>query len=1183
MIEGPATPGFTGRTDAGARGVTGVALCAVLVFAALALFSAPVFAADLPPHVTPDEGPDPCAMCHRSHSAPGVVARSQLGTWETTSSALVLADPSTDSGDAALCLTCHGIDALGSGTEVQSAFAGASSHSMLPDDSLYEGVPPKQCSSCHDSHGAERRGDGTPYPGLLRASTEDGDLHYSGEAYCATCHFEAREAQDNRFDGLTVYEQTAHARMAGPAFGTEITCSNCHASHGSDIAPLIRSEITTPAAPATSVVTANDRTLCYACHAEAQATWLGGDVYDDETTQTVHGASDVALPFLAEYALRDLEPSEETTRLAGECQSCHNPMGSDDGTGDPVAKLAESEGRELCYSCHNADNAAEITDMASWGVRPENILDEPELVVAWDPENLPGAYGGLHVHTRAFGDDEAPYDLEGPRRYRVANGMDGRTGAMAYGDIDASGATALVVADPAAPVVRVFRSDPLAGLAYDSHPIAEPAAFIEIGEFIADGSGRPELAVVSVETAGASYARIYRYEGSGLTLVAGPTFVGDNASGLASGSLTGGAVADLVVTALTSNPLGPGELRTLSAAGGTLVSSGPYTTLRGPRGPSIGNVWLASSETTEIVVANSGETIDALSVFSAAGAPLGSYEATITPGGAVAWDTAIGDVLPGVGTVEVAVALRSETSASGVSVFRTEPANGLVNHATYATGNRFATSSLEIGDVDGDGAEQLVVGNAGVLSRTVGDSVSPSVQAFSADGAGTSMSVTLTRWGGGAELAGGSPAVAVVDLGPVGRSRHPASAVEGAHVSTETAGFERHAECVDCHNVHAATADEPTFGSAPAVYGAIRGTWGVDAYVAPYASVEPVEHEHQMCLKCHAGPSWGDSPRDIAAELDPGNAGFHAVITPSTVAQNRPDTFVDSWSVDSQMYCVDCHGNAGPGPKGPHVSSQAPLLERPLVGARPSSPGLLCYSCHKQTVYDDGTDDSPTVVAGSLFYDAVTSDTGTLLHKKHVYDHGLSCEACHVSHGGNEHLIRDDVDWIHHPGNGGACFTECHDYSTAHAYSRIPEYEDASALEVQFSNGFTGNLASIQTQDGSLLTVRELNGSPPVSRVQVDFHPVYFPIAGLPTSLEIYGYYAGGNQNHLVQVEAYNWTTNAWDVLGTLPKATTPGQYTYPLISDNYLSGDRIRVRIDHKNNGDQNHYLYLDRVWLRH
>lgn len=1005
MIESRVAPGGSGRSDEGARGrLTRVALCAVFFFVVLAL-PAIAPAADVAPHLTTEEGPDACAMCHRAHTAPGVVARSQFGSWETTSSALILAQPS-NAGDAALCLTCHGIDALGSGIEVQSDFAGASAHSLLPDDSRYEEVPEKQCSSCHDAHGAEKRGDGTPYPGLLRAFTEEGEAFYAAEEYCATCHYDSRDAEDNRFDGLEIYEQTAHFGLPGPVSGTEVTCSNCHASHGSDIAPLILGEILPPAAPETATVDpGSPRTLCYACHAEERATWLGAVVYDDDTTPTVHGASSIVLSVTAEYA------SQDTTRLAGECQSCHNPMGSDDGEGKPIAKLAGLEGRELCYSCHNVDNAPDITDMASFAVRPEAIADEPELVVAWDPVILPAAYGGLHVHTRTFGDNAAPYGLEGPRRYRVANGTGGRTGAVAYGDIDGLGDTELVVADPGTPVLRVFRSDPLAGLSYVSHSIEETAAFIEIGEFIEDSTGLPEVAAVSVEVGGTSYLRLYRYNGSGFTRVAGPTAVGDYASGLASGYLTGGPVADLVVTALTANPPGPGELRILNAAGGTLnLVGGPHETRSGPRGPSIGNVWLASSESTEVVVANSGETVDTLSVFDAGGVELASYEATISPDGAVAWDTAIGDILPGTGTIEVAVALRSETTTSGVSVFRTVAGNGLVAHGVFQTGQGYATSSLEIGDIDGDGRIQLLAGNAGVLSHTPGESVAPSVQIFRANEAGDSMSIAATRWAGGAELAGGTPAVAVVDLGPVGRSRHPASAVKGAHVSTETAGFERHAECVDCHNVHALTQEPRVTASAPAAYGVITGAWGLDLEAVETTLAAPAEYEYQVCFKCHAGPTWGGSPRDIAAEFD--STSSHAVT-----------------SVDADVYCVDCHGNAGPGPSGPHVSPASPLLSSPFIGVRPAKAEMLCYECHAKSLYYDGTD--PVEETGFRHGD-------TNLHVVHVSaseGHGLGCESCHVSHGGeNTFLIRDGLGWLD-TATGGQCSTECH-LEGAYAYSQ---------------------------------------------------------------------------------------------------------------------------------------------------
>ncbi|MFU8891859.1 MAG: cytochrome c3 family protein, partial [Anaerosomatales bacterium] len=554
MIEGREAPGEFRRSDEGARGrLIRVALGAVLLVTMLVV-PVTALAADLPPHVTTEEGPDACAMCHRAHTAPGVVARSQSGSWDTTGSALVIADPLSNAGDAALCLTCHGIEGFGSQIVVQDDFLRDSAHTLLPDASRYEEVPEKQCSSCHDAHGSEKGEDGTPNPGLLRALTELGEPFYAGEEYCATCHYDARDAYDNRFDGLSIYEQTAHFGLPDPASGTQITCSNCHASHGSDVAPLIAAEIVppvvAPAVPETATITANDRTLCYACHAEAQATWLGADLYDDEATETVHGSSDIALPVTAEYA------SEETTRLAGECQSCHNPMGSDNGDGEPIAKLAELEGRALCYSCHNADNAGDITDMASFGVFPEDIDGEPELVVAWDPANLPAAYGGLHVYTRAFGDDAAPYDLEGPRRYRPTTGSSApRTGAIAYGDIDGSDETALLVADPGTPVLRVFRQSPLAGLAEDGGPysIAATATALAVGDFAVNGDGGlPELAALSVEAGGESFVRLYRWKANGLSGSFDPVAsypVGWDATGLADGNLGPGKENALVVTA----------------------------------------------------------------------------------------------------------------------------------------------------------------------------------------------------------------------------------------------------------------------------------------------------------------------------------------------------------------------------------------------------------------------------------------------------------------------------------------------------------------------------------------------------------------------------------------------------------------------------------------------------------
>ncbi len=1147
MVKGRVTSGVFGRPDEGSRGsIMRIAVCAIL-FVVLAALPAGAFADVEAPHVTTEEGPDACAMCHRAHTAPGVVARSQFGSWETTGSALILAQPS-NTGDAALCLTCHGIDALGSGTNVQSDFAKLSTHSLLPHESRYEDVPDKQCSSCHDAHGSAKRDDGTPYPGLLRAFEETGTAFYSGEEYCTTCHYDARDDEGNRFDGLGIYEQTAHAALPGPALGTGITCSNCHDSHGSEIAPLILETILPPAAPATSTVEANDRSLCYACHADAQVTWLGADTYDDETTQTAHGSSTIELSVMAEYA------SDETTRLAGECQSCHNPMGSDDGEGEAIAKLAELEGRELCYSCHNdAEGNEDITDMASFGVYPEDIEDDPVLVVAWDPAILPAAYGGLHVHTREFG-GEVPFGLEGPRRYRPDNGLTApRTGSIAYGDIDGLGDTELLVADPAAEVLRVYRSDLLAGLSYVTHSIETTAAFVEAGDFLIDPTNRPEVAVLSVEAGGESFVRVYRWQPNGsngtLERVGDPVPVGYDATGLASGNLgLGSPATDLVVTARSEEATDTiFVLWQADASDNTLQVDSFVAAAEGVRGPSIGPV---RDGAPGIVVANAEESTQSISVYSPTGASHAEYP-VYGVAGAAAWDTIVGGFSSG-GATGVAVAVRNETGNSAVSVFPVT-ASGLGTRTDVVTGERFASSALAVGDVDGDGVEQIVVGNAGLLARAEGESVSPSVQVLTIDGTG--FAAGSPRWAGGTELAGGAPAVAVAELGPVGRSRHPASAIDKAHVSTETADFERHAECVDCHNVHAATGDARDSANAPAVYGAIRGTWGLD--VEADELLEPAEREYEMCFKCHAGPGWGGSARDISAEFD--SASSHPVT-----------------GATAEVYCVDCHNNAGDGPQGPHVSPQAPLLGRAYIGALPSATGMLCYECHDRGVYYTGE-------AGSEFYDATT---GVQLHEKHINDHGLGCETCHTSHGSsNEYLIRTDVDWVDSP-SGGACFTLCHLGSTANAYSRAVGTLSAAAITTNHSytpDGVTGDLTSVQSQDGSYYVVREKQGGYPVLQVDMDFTGV----TAVPGSFRLHGRYDVGGVaiGHTVVVQAWNFAASpaGWDTLGQLPQSAVDMTYTYPIPGADYVSGNQVRIRVDHLSGGNDNHYLWLDRVWLQY
>jgi predicted CXXCH cytochrome family protein len=933
-------------------------------------------------------------MCHRQHtSASGI--QTGIGAEGTRTNALTVGNTGTETGDAELCYACHGVDTLGSSKAVQSEFMSGPGHSLAPTESAF-GPSEKQCSDCHDSHGAEKRADDTPYPALLRARLPAGGFAYSGDAYCGSCHV-VRAASE--FPGVAVWRKTAHASIATPTTGTDIVCSACHTPHGSPIAPNIVTEVATPAVAVPTTVPANDRRFCETCHSAPARTWEGTSTY----ALSSHGSAAATVPVKAEWA------SEETSRPAGECQSCHAAMGASDGEGGAVPRLAAKAGAALCYDCHKSGGAANA-DIKSLAYRPAAVVS---AVIAYDSSPGTAQLGDMHVFTR---DTTSSPTISGPRSF-----LSGRTGAIAAGDVEGNGSTQLVVGRTGTSRVTVLSQSRFAGLAEvpGSRTLLAPAEYLAIADVLDDAYGRAELI-----TASGSTVRVYRWNtlGASFDSVAALSLPGE-ITGLAAGDIVSGSHADIAVT---TN--GPDELAILTQDTPTsLVVSGSYPARSLPRGPSARDI--NNDGHAEIAVANAGELSPTLSVYSGTGAEIMSGGSTVdaSPTAAV-----IGDILPGLtepGTSgdEIVLALQASSGADRLEAFARD-GTGLAAPLAYAFAAFSGPDSLAVGDVDGDARSELLVGLGGRRTSTPATSRPPGLAIIHASTDGTSLGTIDERSGGGLELAGTANVLAA-DFGAIGPSRHPVEAAQGAHISTETAPFAEHVACADCHNVHAATSAQVL---APQLPGPLVGAWGVNVSGAMPVLKTGVTAEYELCFKCHADyDGWTplSGVRTVDAEFDTGNASFHPVegVSPSTNATGQ--VLVEGLAPNARLNCSDCHGNSksrglsGTGqPNGPHASPSAPLLERPLIGASSEDTGTLCYGCHPYATYGDGSaDGQPTRSSGF-----VDDGADLKLHAAHS-TRGFSCATCHVSHGSQSmpYGLRDDLGWAAET-DGGRCSNGCH-------------------------------------------------------------------------------------------------------------------------------------------------------------
>jgi hypothetical protein len=243
----------------------------------------------------------------------------------------------------------------------------------------------------------------------------------------------------------------------------------------------------------------------------------------------------------------------------------------------------------------------------------------------------------------------------------------------------------------------------------------------------------------------------------------------------------------------------------------------------------------------------------------------------------------------------------------------------------------------------------------------------------------------------------------------------------------------KHIECADCHNTHAAKTGNHTAGSAT-LAGVVTGAtgvatpawpakWTAAASTAYYtganaANAYPVATtEWQICFKCHSNANsnvtttWGGTGAlawtDLGLEFNPNNESYHPVIQALPAARQLvAGSLTGGWASGSIMTCSDCHGTDSATSKGPHGSSVRWMLN-------PNTTGTKYYNWPYTTADGNGTSTggtgtlltgtgTATVPTNNFCFSCHLWAGGGAAHTQRGNSHAKACVGCHirVPHGG---------------------------------------------------------------------------------------------------------------------------------------------------------------------------------------
>ena len=137
---------------------------------------------------------------------------------------------------------------------------------------------------------------------------------------------------------------------------------------------------------------------------------------------------------------------------------------------------------------------------------------------------------------------------------------------------------------------------------------------------------------------------------------------------------------------------------------------------------------------------------------------------------------------------------------------------------------------------------------------------------------------------------------------------------------------------------------------------------------------------------------------------------------------------------------------------------------------------------------------------------------------------------------------------------------------------------EADSFTINTGAVVSGVIGDTYAQDGTDHVLDEVSGTP-----GFDYEYWFENIPAGVTSFRFYNYgYYLGNPAHVCLVQAWNYTTLAWVLLGNMPDESSDQSYIWPTLGDtDYVSGGQAKIRFYHPVSGVGAHKLYMDMLLI--